>query len=91
MIKAIAAITSLASIAIAAAPAQAGVTRGGHIQGFYTPYIYESPNRSTWDRIHVEGPYGLEEIRVRCAPYDWESTGPNTAAFVERITSSWCF
>jgi len=73
------------------APVQAEVHRGGHIQNYYTPYIYESSNRSSVDQIHVEGPNGLEVIQVRCAPYDWESHGPNSANFVDRIAKSWCF
>lgn len=92
MIKSIAAITSLAALAFtAAAPAQAKVWRDTHIQGYYVPYIYETPTRGGWDRIHVEGPKGLEEIRVRCAPFDWESYGPHNSGFVDRIARSWCF
>lgn len=81
----------LAIAGAVAAPAQAEVIRNGHIQGYFTPYIYNSPTRANWDRINIEGPYGLEEIRVRCAPFDWESTGPNTANFVDSIARSWCF
>jgi len=92
MIKAIAAITSLASIAIASAPAQALQThRGGHINGYHTPYIYEGDTRRDLDVIHIEGPRGREIISVTCAPFNWHAHGPNSSDFADSIARSWCF
>lgn len=93
MFKSIATAAAVATTFVTVSPisVQAEVHEGGTIMGYYTPYIFESPNRSTYDTIQVEGPQGLETIKVRCAPFDWESNGPNTAQFVDAITKTWCF
>jgi len=90
-IAALSTATALLGAAIAS-PAQATqIHRGGHINGYYVPYIYEAPTRQEADLIHVEGPYGLEILSVRCDPWWWESTGPNTRDFADSIARSWCF
>lgn len=67
------------------------VHRGGHIRGYYTPTIIEGRTRADADVINVEGPEGREAITVTCAPFDWESYGPNPANFVDSIARAWCF
>ena len=88
-----------ASLAVlAAAPAQAVDLSsytyhpgGGHIEGYTVAGILESGSYSLPDYIEIYGPSGKEEIVVLCSPYEWQSTGPNTQAFVDRIARSWCF
>ena len=96
MLKAIATIGTVATLA--AAPAQAVDLSnytyhpgGGHIQGYTVAGILESGSYSEPDYIEIYGPSGKEEIVVLCSPFEWQSTGPNTKAFVDRIARSWCF
>ena len=77
-------------IAATASDAEAYEYRSGTILG-YQVEILDSGSYSTADYIEVYGPNGKEEIVVTCAPYDWKSVGPNSAAFVRSITQSWCF
>ena len=76
--------------ALAAAPSKAANYQEGTILG-YQAYILESGSYNRPDYMVVYGPHGEETITVTCAPFDWQSTGPNTASFVDSIARSWCF
>ena len=88
MIRTIALASLAATTAFvgAAAPAMAG-----HIGGYEVTYLYDSGAFHTWDNMNVVGPNGLEYITVRCAPFNWESSGPNSAEWVDSIARQWCF
>ena len=58
--------------------------------GGYQATVFQSGSYSAPDYIEIVGPKGKETISVTCAPYDWKSTGPNTAAWVGSIASQWC-
>lgn len=75
---------------ILAPSAQAEQYRSGTIAG-YRAEILDSGSYSGEDYIEVYGPAGKEQILVTCAPFDWQSSGPNTAQFVDRIAQKWCF
>lgn len=77
-------------IAATASDADASTYRSGTILG-YQAEILDSGSYSQPDYIEVYGPNGKEQIIVRCSPYDWQSTGPNSAEFVRQITHNWCF
>lgn len=85
----IAASVALASALIPAAEATPGIQEGT-ING-YRVTIIESGAYDRPDHIGVYGPHGLERITVVCAPYDWDSYGPNTNEFIDGIARSWCF
>ena len=74
--------------AVTALSAKAEVTRG--TIGGYTATVMQSGSYSQPDLIDIIGPNGREVITVTCAPYDWKSTGPNSAAWVGSIASKWC-
>lgn len=82
--------TALLSSGLLAAPVQAMNYQEGPING-YQSYVIESGSYHEPDVITTYGPEGPETIKVTCAPFDWESTGPNTSAFVDSIARSWCF
>jgi hypothetical protein len=78
-----------ATVAFNAVPeAKAEITRG--TIGGYQATVFQSGSYSAPDYIEIVGPRGKETISVTCAPYDWKSTGPNTAAWVGSIASQWC-
>ena len=83
-------VGAICGVLAATAPAEAYEYREGQIRG-YQVEILESGSYDVRDFITVYGPRGKEEIIVRCAPYEWESTGPNTKDFVDSITRAWCF
>ena len=64
---------------------------GGTINGYVVEGILESGTYSEPDYIEIYGPAGKEEIVVLCSPFDWQSTGPNSATFVDGVARSWCF
>jgi hypothetical protein len=68
--------------------AKAEITRG--TIGGYQATVFQSGSYSAPDYIEIVGPRGKETISVTCAPYDWKSTGPNTAAWVGSVASQWC-
>jgi len=74
--------------AVSALSAKAEITRGT-ING-YQATVMQSGSYNQADLIDIIGPNGKETISVTCAPYDWKSTGPNTAAWVGSIASHWC-
>ena len=76
--------------ALSSAPAKAENYQEGTILG-YQAYILESGSYSLPDYMLVYGPQGEETIKVVCAPFDWQSTGPNSVQFVEAVTREWCF
>ena len=82
-----AAATVAISLSALGASAQAET---GYING-YVVDVHDSGSYSTPDAIKAYGPEGPELIIVTCAPYSWNSTGPNTQAFVEDIAQRWCF
>ena len=86
----VAAVTAVCGVLALAGDAEAYEYRSGTILG-YQAEILDSGSYSEPDYIEVYGPYGKETILVTCAPYDWQSTGPNTADFVRQITRQWCF
>ena len=86
----VAAVGAICGILAASAPADAYEFRSGTVGG-YRAEIYDSGSYDGLDLITVWGPKGKEEIFVTCAPYDWRSTGPNTAEFAGSIASAWCF
>ena len=73
--------------AVSAVSAEAGT---GTING-YEVITVDSGSYSRADSITVWGPRGVESISVTCAPFDWQSHGPNTADFVDSIARTWCF
>ena len=44
------------------------------------------------DLLVIDGPAGVERIRVQCKPqdYTWQSYGANTEEFVDGIARAWC-
>ena len=91
-------IKTLSTLAIAATaaltPLSASATqvhRGGHIGGWDVVVIFEGETRTDVDTIVIEGPAGREEIELTCRPFDWRSWGPNSAAWVDRIVTDWCW
>lgn len=64
---------------------------GGHVDGWEVMYIVEGATMSDVDTLAIDGPYGVEQIKVVCSPFDWKSTGPNTSQWVDRIARRWCF
>ncbi len=64
--------------------------QSGTING-YEATIIESGSYSRPDYIGIYGPHGLDRITVTCAPFNWESHGPNSAEFIDAIARSWCF
>ena len=44
------------------------------------------------DLLIMEGPAGVERIRVQCKgrDYTWQAYGPNTEAFADGIANAWC-
>jgi len=87
MIKLISAITLFFSFS--SFPAQATQTHlDGHIDGYYTPCIYEGKARSYLDVIHFEGPQVREIISVTCTPLDRHVRGPNNSSFANSIARS---
>lgn len=81
---------ALLPLSLLAAPVQASNYQEGTING-YQSYILESGSYTEADVITTYGPQGKEIINVTCAPFDWQSTGPNTATFVDTIARTWCF
>ena len=79
---------ALLGLLTASTPAKA---TGQHINGYEVTYLYDSGTFHTWDNINVVGPYGTEYLTVRCAPYEWQSTGPNSREWVNEIARAWCF
>ena len=81
--------TALIAVSVAAlgAPSYA---RPGTINGYVVDVVnsgsYEAP-----DFITVFGPQGKEQITVTCAPFKWDSYGPNNETFVDSIATEWCF
>lgn len=86
----VAAVGAICGILALTSDAEASTYRSGTILGYHAE-ILDSGSYSEPDYIEVYGPNGKEQIIVRCSPYDWQSTGPNTADFVRRITQQWCF
>ena len=45
-----------------------------------------------YDQLSIQGPRGLESAKIRCTRtrIAYESTGPNTKAFMRAFTSRWC-
>lgn len=88
-----AAVIATASLCVAdavtALQAKAEITEGT-ILGYHAE-IFQSGSMDRPDFITIYGPQGKETIKVTCAPWDWESTGPNTANWVDAITEEWCF
>lgn len=74
----------------ASAPSHAAGYQEGRINGYHSQ-VLESGSYDRPDHMLVFGPNGKEVIKVTCAPFDWESTGPNTSAFVDAIARRWCF
>ena len=86
---AIIATASLCALdAVSALSAKAEITRG-NIDG-YQATVFQSGSYSSPDYIDIIGPNGKETISVTCAPFDWESTGPNTSNWVNSIATTWC-
>ena len=86
--KILAAVALTAFAVTASTPeAHAGT---GTING-YEVITVDSGSYSRADSITVWGPRGVESISVTCAPFDWQSHGPNTADFVDSIARTWCF
>ena len=86
-------LTTAAVLVGAASVTPAEATPGiqnGTING-YESIIVESGSYSRPDFITVYGPHGEEQITVTCAPFNWDSYGPNTTSFVDSIARSWCF
>jgi hypothetical protein len=79
-----------ATAAFIVAPSAQAEIRRGNIAG-YQATVFESDSYDSPDFIEVYGPNGKESIKVVCAPFDWEATGPNTTQFVETIAQEWCF
>lgn len=75
--------------AVTALSAKAEINRGT-VAG-YQATVFQSGSMDKPDFIEIYGPAGKESIKVTCAPYDWSSTGPNTAQWVESIAQNWCF
>lgn len=86
----LAAVGAICGVLAATAPAEAQEYRSGLIGGFQSE-ILDSGSFTEEDFIVVQGPKGEEQILVTCSPFDWSSRGPNSRAFVEHITSEWCF
>ena len=86
----VAAVTAVCGVLALTGDAEAYEFRSGTILGYHAE-ILDSGSYTELDYIEVFGPNGKEEIFVTCAPYDWESTGPNTADFVNSIAEAWCF
>ena len=76
-----------ASLGALATPSEARV---GQIHG-YRVDVAESGSWNAPDFITIHGPRGIEHLKVTCAPFSWNSYGPNTESFVGSIASSWCF
>ena len=85
----VAASIALATALVPAADATPGVQEGT-ING-YQATIIESVSYDRPDHIGVYGPHGPERITVVCAPYNWNSYGPNSTEFVDSIARAWCF
>lgn len=78
-----------ATAAVTLAPeAKAEITRGT-ILG-YNATVLRSGSYTKPDFIEIVGPNGKEIISVTCAPFDWESTGPNTVNWVNSVATKWC-
>jgi len=45
-----------------------------------------------YDNLTINGPRGLEYAKIRCTRtrISYNSTGPNTKAFMRAFTSRWC-
>ena len=74
--------------AVSTLSANAEISRG-RISG-YQATVFQSGSYSKPDFIEIVGPNGKETISVTCAPFDWKSTGPNTANWVDSIATEWC-
>ena len=86
----LAAVGAICGVLALTSDAEAYEYRSGTILG-YQAEILDSGSYAQPDLIEVYGPNGKEEIVVTCAPYEWTSVGPNSKAFVDRITRQWCF
>ena len=63
----------------------------GHVGGYEACISYQDPSNP--DVIYVDGPNGLEEIKVSCysdGSYEWRSYGPNTKSFNDYIARRFC-
>lgn len=90
-IKSIAlALAGAVAVVASTAPVQASEYREGRIAG-YQSFVLDSGSYGAPDYMYVYGPNGREFVTVVCAPFDWKSTGPNSAAWVDRIAREWCF
>jgi len=82
--------TTLALLPVALGTALPVNAESGQINGYQVTVI-DSGRYDLADTITVWGPEGVETIRVKCAPFDWQSHGANTTKFVDSIARGWCF
>lgn len=78
------------SVLFGTVPAEAQDITRGTIRG-YSAAVIQSGSMYEPDLIEIDGPYGTEVITVTCRPFDWKSTGPNNAGWVNSIANEWCF
>ena len=85
----VAALTISAIALFAPIPEAEAAMQSGRIEG-YDATVVQSGSMQRPDFITIQGPRGEEQITVTCSPFDWNSYGPNTVQWVNRISAAWC-